>query len=282
MQSLSQLRDQAQSIETIKLITQALGDIAALKLKERRVTVEQNIRFFHEIQELYRLVKFLAAKAKLEPKTKKAKEGRTIAVLLTSNQHFYGGLDQEVSRLYISQTQNLTCDRLVIGGMGKTLLTENKYPHQFESIIYTQEYPSLDELRTLAAKLFEYSKVLVFHNKFKTILTSSPAISDVSASDIAELDAHDAPYYIAEPDLDQMLEFFESQILILLFQSLFLEVDIIRLSARMVSMNTAGDNADKLYSEDKWHILEAKKHILNLEILNTYSGIIRKGKLGRG
>lgn len=276
MLSLAQLRDQSSSTESLKLITQALGDIAALKLKERRATVEQNIKFFHEVQDLYRLVKYLALKKGLRPKAKKSKEGKTIVVLMTSNQHFYGGIDQELSEFFIKQTTNLQCDRIVIGSIGKSILYESKYPHQFESIIFTQDYPTLEQLKDLAKRVFEYSRILVFHNKFKTILTSQPAISDVSASDVESLDTHNSLYYIAEPDLDQMLEFFESQILILLFQSLFLEVDIIRISARMVSMNAAGDNADKLFSQDKRRILDAKKHLLNLELLNTYSGLIRK------
>lgn len=239
------------------------------------MSVEQNIKFFKEISELYRIVKAIALKRGYL-KSKRG-SGKTICVLITSNQHFYGELDAELTNFYLTQTKNLACDRLVIGNMGKSLLKSLGYSLPFESIIFKKEFPLLDELKSLADKVFEYSKVLVYHSKFVTILDSEPTVSDITASDTKSIDVvKTGLLYIFEPDVDKMIQFFESQILILLFQTIFLEADITRQAARMIAMNSATDNAGKLYEKDRRQILQAKKRLLDLQIQETYAGILNK------
>jgi F-type H+-transporting ATPase subunit gamma len=273
MLSLTQLKSQIESTETIKQITEALGDIAALKLQQTRSTVEQNIRFFKEMSDLYRLIKYMAIQKKVHESYKKPKEGQTVCVLLTSNQHFYGGLDLELTGLFIKQTLTLNCDRVVVGSIGKSILTDRGFTQKYEAIGFKQEYPTLEELRELSQKVFQYSKILVFHNKYKTILTSIPSISDISASDVEATVPENFPFYIAEPDVDKMLDFFESQILILLFQAIFLEVDITRAAARMIAMNAAQDHAIELFDQDSKEILRSRKRMIDLEIMQTYAGM---------
>lgn len=277
MQSLNNLKAQIEATETIKSITQALGDIAAIKLKATRRSVEQNIQFFHDINRVYRLIKAIAIQKKIYKPQKRIKEGQGVAVLLTSNQHFYGGIDKEVIRFFIDNTSNLNCDRIVIGQMGKTLLPTMAYNHPFQAIQFKKDVPNLEELNNLTNMVFQYSQIRVFHNKFVTVLSSIPTVSDISASDIDTKEVGDTILYIVEPDVDKMIEFFESQILFLLFEAIFLEVDIVRQAARMISMNSAEENANKIFQGQRKQILEAKKQILNLQILETYAGILNKG-----
>lgn len=281
MQTLAQLKQQAETIQSIKLITQALGDVATFKLTSTRKFVEQNIDYFQEITQVYRLVKLLAIKANRYHKVKKAKEGKTVSVLLTSNQHFYGGLDTEVTEYFLENSKNIESDKIVVGLMGKEGVIAKGKGIQFESVIFKKDFPQLIELKNLSDRVFQYSRILIFHNKFVTLLNSEPTVSDISASDIESIEAssksHELPfYYIVEPELEQIVSFFESQILILLFQAVFLEVDIARQAARMIYMNQAGFNADKQSANLRRHLLQARKQKLNTAIIETFSGMMRR------
>lgn len=276
MQNRAQLKEQINLTRAIQSITQTLGDIASIKLKENRFSAEQNIRFFHEISGIYRLVKSIAIKRNIYKKPIKAKEGQTVIILLTSNQHFYGGLDQELTAFFITNTQKIKARLIVIGNMGKNILTQANYPYRFNSIIFEKDKPTPQELNNLTNDVFQYSKILVFHNQFETILSSKPTISDISASDIETLKFVPTDMYLIEPDLQKIVNLFESQIISLLFRSIFFEVDITRQASRMISMNQAGDNVDKLYATQNREMLNIKKHLLNLQLMETYAGLLKK------
>lgn len=281
MQTLAELKQQVQTIQSLKLITQALGDVATFKLTSTRKFVEQNIDYFQEITQVYRLVKLLAIKANRYHKVKKAKEGKTVCLLLTSNQHFYGGLDTEITEYFLKNTRDLDSDKIVVGLIGKQEVLAKGKDKNFDSVVFKKDFPSLVELKSLTDSVFAYSKVLIFHNKFVTILNSEPTVSDISASDIESIEETSKSktlpfYYLVEPELEKIIDFFESQVLTLLFQAVFSEVDIVRQAARMIYMNQAGLNADKQAENLRRHILQARKQKLNQQILEAYSGIMKR------
>lgn len=287
MQTLNQLKQQSETIASIRDISQALGDIATTKLKATRASVEQNIKFFQEISQVYRLVKTIVQNSnknstafKQYLKIKQSKNNQTICVLLTSSQHFYGGLDNELTRFYIDSTSDLNCQRIVIGAMGQDTLDSSGVSFKYQFLTFKKDFPTLDELNNLAKEVFSFTKILVFHTKFVTVLNQVPTASDISFSESVssqkQLTKQGRIYYLVEPEIGKMMQFFESQILILLFQAIFLEVDIARLAARMIAMNQAGDNAEKQFAQLHKQILTAKKQALNLQMQETYAGLINK------
>src|SRR5205085_426519 len=137
-------------------------------------TVTHNIYFFHQVSQVYRMVKEIAlknpaARANYLNKLKKTKNGKTLVLLITSNAHFYGSLDTELSEFFIKQTLNLECDRMVIGKSGIDYLLGRRYNHKFDKITFKKEFPDFDELKALIDKVFKYSKVYAFYTKFETL-----------------------------------------------------------------------------------------------------------------
>ncbi len=270
MPSLKQQRDNLETIESIKLITQALADIATTQIKMKKKSVEQNIKYFGEINEVYHTVKLLAAvnhHSKLAPKN-----NRTARILLTSNNRFNGGLDDELTSFYIRDVGDQDCERIIVGSTGIALLQARNYDKPYQTIKLKRDFPTLEELKSLIEKIGSYSKVFVYHVKFLTLLSQEPTVTDVSETETEEdFNAHPV-HFILEPEIDKMMMFFQNQIFTVLFQAIFLESDIARTAARMISMNQAEENAEKMLQQEKKALLRLKKQLLNRRILETVAG----------
>jgi len=60
MANLRDIKQQIDSTETIRMLTQALGDIATAKLKETRGSMQHTVDYFQQVSVLYRTVKSIA------------------------------------------------------------------------------------------------------------------------------------------------------------------------------------------------------------------------------
>lgn len=271
-----QLKEELETIESIKLITQALGDIATAQIKQRRESVELNIQYFHEILDLYHIVRGIALKTKEYKDFQKKKNGKTVCILVTSNYKFNGNLDIELTNFFASNVIRTEADLVVLGKLGGELLEAHKFGKPFEKLVLTKDYPTLEELSRLVEKIQSYSRILVFHSKFVTLLNQEPAVTDITADGIEEVKAEKKIAYLLEPEVDKMIRFFEDQILLLLLQAIFLESEIARTAARMVSMNQAEEEAEKLLDSKDKEALKMRKNLVNLRIIESFAGRRRK------
>lgn len=278
MSTLRQLTDQLDNTKSIKLITQALGDIATLQIKATRKSVQQNILYFQEISQVYRAVKLIARKNQVADKSSLSKNGKTVLVLTTSNNHFNGGLDSELVGFYLRSLPDFPdADKILIGNLGiKSIDTMGGLSGAVQKLTFVRDFPTLEELGKLSDMVNPYSRVLVFHSKFETLLSQKPVMSDISETDDVTEKEEVGVNYILEPEIGKMLSFFQSQILILLFQAIFLDADIARTAARMVSMNQAEDNAEKLINSNQKDTLRLRKNLINRRILESFAGMQRR------
>jgi F0F1-type ATP synthase gamma subunit len=203
------------------------------------------------------------------------KNGKTVCVLLTSNSSFYGGLDEEVVEFFVSKTKGMQADVIVAGSTGKRLLTGRNYQQKYEYIQFKKDSADSIELQALAKRVFEYSQVLVYYTKFVTLLDQQPTFTDLMGMATSQELQSIPNHYILEPEIDVMLEFFEGQILILLFQSIFIDVEIAHLAARMIAMNQAENSAEKAIDTQLKRITRLNRQLQDRQSINTYNGLFK-------
>lgn len=271
MANLRDVKQEIENTETIRMLTQALGDIATAKLKETRGSMEHSVQYFQQVSVLYRTIKSIAMRSR-KPLPKKKTIPRTMVILLTSNSRLYGGLDNSLTKFFYENTIKLECDRIVVGSFGAEILRALSYPQHFENNNFKKDDPTFEELQAFAPKVFNHERILVFYSKFRTLLNQEPFISDISTSYLEDSNFKTPFHYITEPEVEKILSFFDNQISFLLFQAIFLEVNLSRLAARMTSMNQAEINAGKELKKEQKTLLKIRKQITNLRILETYSG----------
>lgn len=278
MSNISSLKSQVGQIGSIKEITQAMADIATSQIKQRRATAERNIRYFREIFTLYQTVKLIALQSKRYKETQREKNGKTALILLTSNNKFNGDLDVKLTNFFLTNSYGMQAERIVVGVSGQELLKGKRVNFKYQTMKFAKDYPSVAETDSLVDQVFAYSKVLVYHTRFITLLSQEPAVTDITATE--SLDKNVKPeeiHFLLEPEIDKMIAFFEDQMLLLLLQSIFLESEIARTAARMISMNQAEQAAEKMLELQKKSLFHGRKALANMKIVENFASTLGAG-----
>ena len=266
----------------LKLVAQAFTELASIKLQRIRHRIERNRIFFDEISEVFGAVAQLADKKGIVPKLEKK---GTVALILTSNSKFYGGLERRLLRFYQDSLANYPAERVLIGhsaanffqseALRTSEVLRTNGALRTKSIILHQDLPSDSELKQISDLISRYSKVLVFYPRFQSILLQKPFVVDLTHSGLLSKPAKVTIDYILEPELTKMWQFFDGQIQKLLLEQTFLEAELARTAARLTSMDQAQESADKALSTLRKTLAAAKRSLNNRKILDTESSIFR-------
>lgn len=263
--------------QSFKMIAQAYSEISNQKLKRIRADVERNRVFFDDISKVYSLVRVIAGKKGIIlPKTKKR-----VCILQTSNYRFYGNIDSAIIQFFIEQTKNLDTHRVIIGKTGIEYFETNKIFPDFTPMILKNDQPSSSELTAFVEVTKSYNQVLIFYSRLKSLLVQLPAVTDITET------SHNIPtskdgnfHYIFEPEITKTLQFFDSQILILLIEQAFLESEVARTASRFISMDQAETEANKYIKQYSTIKAYTENNLRNNQLLESISSIlaIRKGQ----
>ncbi len=288
--TIKQIQDRIEAGLSLKSLTESYTEIASLKLRAIRDDVQQNATFFEELAKVYNLVKQIAAKEQLKVNFK-TKD--TLSIIITSNYRFYGNINTRLAEVYVKQTATYKTDMLVIGLTGQQFLKPLLHSSNLQFLIFKKDTPNELELQQLGQFIQPYNRVLVYYSQFKSVLVQLPVIKDITQSQISGVAAatselarvSDTLGFILEPEIAEMLVFFDSQMGALLLQEAFLEAELSRTAARLISMDEAQDNAGKYIKVEKNMLNIQKKSIVNMRILetiNAFAKISRESKLKGG
>lgn len=275
--TIKQLNQIIEEGEALKTIAQVYTDIASAKLKKIRNAVEANRFFLNELTSVYKVVKEMGLRKGILPK----KNNKTISILITSNYHFYGDINNKLIKFYLNNIPNLTTDQIIIGQTAVTYLQEIDYlarsPIKYAPFILQSDYPKLDELNKLVSVIQPYQQILVFYSELKTVMTQIPRYKDITQNPSyqAKMAKEEKlePIFIFEPELKKILDFFESQVTNLLLQQAFLESELARTGSRLVSMDQAQTNAEDYLREQRKTLFQLKKTISNSRLLETFTAL---------
>ncbi len=264
MALLKQITGILEEETALKLVAQTYGELALTKLQRIRSTIEKNRDFVREVGQTYYLIKAMSA---VEGKTPKNKKG-TISLLLTSNNHFYGDLENQLIKLYASHTPEFETDRVVVGQTAAEYLRAVGYRYPFEEKVFRSDLPENQELAGMVDRIQNYERVFVYHSRMQSILVQQPTFTDLTGSPAFTQElANQVFYYIFEPEVTKMLEFIERQIVALLLEQTFLEAELARTAARLVAMQEAQNNAGKEITKQKKLLAQIRRRVFNNRLL---------------
>lgn len=263
--------------ESLKAITQAYSEIANLKIKRIRAQVERNRIFFQEIKNIYALVKNLSIKKKIKmtPKPKK-----TVSIVLTSNYRFYGSINSELLKYFVSSTQKLDTDRIMVNKAAiEYFRAVSHLEGEDKEVLLKGDQPDTQELLNLVNLVRDYNQVLVFYSSMKSLLNQVPTVVDITASSSVippngGIHTNNGNFkFIFEPELAKILEFFDSQIITLLLEGTFLESELSRTASRFISMDQAETQANKMIKDYLTLKAYVKRNMDNNKILENFASM---------
>lgn len=246
-------------------------------MKSARDALRQNKEFYDDIKILYKEVRSGAEKSRLL-ESDQSKD--LISIALTSNRRFYGTQNIDIVKEFLEDISRKKTDAMVIGLTGQTYLRGVEANKPIEMMLFKDDYPSAKEVYRLLDKVKQYRKVLLYHPFYVNLMTQRPTSTDITYTPSEEEIKETAKKsYIFEPELKQILNFFETHVRFLLFRRSLLEVELARTSARLVAMVGAEERSDKLIYKKKLELNKARKSLINARLLETVSGAKRWSKV---
>ncbi|MCL4367554.1 F0F1 ATP synthase subunit gamma [Patescibacteria group bacterium] len=273
MPTIRQISQTLEESNSLKMVAQAYSEISAVKLQKIRAGIEKNRLFTEEIGKLYHMVQTAATRRSVVSHS--SKKG-TISIVLTSNDRFYGSLETELTRFFLVNTTKIRTDRLVIGRTAIDQLKSIKYFHTYQPLVFQNDLPSTTEIHQIAQLIDHYKQVVVYYSSFQSVLIQKPTATDItqSATETVSVKTADKLDYIFEPEVEQMLDFFNNQITMLLLEQTFFEAELARTAARLISMDQAQSNAEDFIKEQKRQLAAAKRSLENVYLLETIASLL--------
>ncbi len=271
--TIRQITGEIEQAYALKQISIAYTEIASNKLHKIRSMVEKNRSFLTELSGVYKIVKQQAYQRKLlQPKKKK-----TVSVLLTSNEHFFGNINQALTAYFTNAMKDGVSDLVVIGNTANEWLKGVGYKAPYTFVHLQRDYPTNQELDGLVQTIKDYNQIVVFHSQMKTVLLQTSTSVDITQTTYlrhvsAEEQARE--FFIFEPELVKILDFFEREVMNLLLQQAFLEANLSQTASRLVAMDQSQLNADKVISGENILLDHARRTIANTRLLETYSALM--------
>lgn len=236
------------------MLTRSYQEHAIGQINFARYSVLYARSFAEDLAQIFANVKtaYLRGVVRKNIKSVVKKNGKDLWVLVAANNKLYGDIILRTTRLFISkvkQTDPNKVDLVVIGHQGKNIIDQSGLEHPYEYLEIPDTNVNADFLKKLTSKLLVYENIYVFYGKYNNLISQTPVqvalsgeIPDVNPKDAEELRKQS---FLFEPTLEEILSFFENQILSLLLNQTVQEAQLARFASRINAMETAQGNIQK-------------------------------------
>ena len=249
MEQRAKLKEDIGLNKNLKLLTRAYQEHALQQISFARFTVLGTRDFSEQLKEIFFNVKssYKRALALAEQQGKnlsRKKNGKQVYVLITANNKLYGELIPKICQLfYKNAKENPKADLIIVGKQGKEFLTEAKLGRPYLYFNVPDTKVTMEFMQPLATKLLEYEGVTVFCGKFNNLVSQEPIKAFLTGDIILDKDRKASnDDYVFEPDLEEILTFFENQIFSLILNQTIQEAQLARFAARIQAMEAAQNN----------------------------------------
>jgi len=278
MSRIGEQKSRINDIEAARYITGALRDISAVELKRLRKRFEQNDMFYSELRELFQLVWRIASADNNDVVV--TKSTKSLYIAYTTNRHFYGSLNHDVMKKFIAGT-NAKDSCLIIGDVGKEIwMSKGQKRREVSFLSFAGDEPDVNEKSALMKQVEEHKHVYVFYPGFTSVFHQDVEMVDITFRptknpSTKKEEYEDLPQYLFEPDLSEMVSFFNNQVRYALFERLLLETQISRVAARLVKMDTADQNAHDIIKLETRSLRRIRTSFSSKRTLETVVGYIQ-------
>ncbi|KKW18193.1 MAG: hypothetical protein UY60_C0018G0003 [Parcubacteria group bacterium GW2011_GWB1_50_9] len=261
--------------------------IAAAAMRRIRNSVLENRAFhlglnaiFQEIKRAYeREVHGLAQQhgtAKKKTISFVTRDRKSAIVFLSANTPLYGEVIARTFSAFVAEAEKNVSDAVVVGRIGRTLFEETFPARPFAYFDFPDTSIAIENLKAISTYLTRYERVLVFHGRFKSLISQEAAISSISGDLLAAPDPEkdgEETKYIFEPSLETIVIFFETEILGSLLEQVFHESRLAKLASRMVLLDRASVAVDRAFVRTVSRRSQLQHRVFNRKQLDSLAGV---------
>ena len=275
-----QLKEDIAINQNFKLLTRSYQEHAIGQINFARYSVLGSREFTRDLSGIFGNVKSSYKNLLLRKNTKKLvkKNGREVWILITANNKLYGDLIMKICKLFASHVRlsdpNMV-DLIIIGRQGRNYFNELNINRPYKYYEIPDVNVNVDLLKEICQNFISYENVIVYYGKFNNIISQIPSIVSLSSGEVLEDKEQDLDRaatlpeneekktFIFEPTIEEVLIFFEKQILSLLLNQTVQEAQLARFASRINAMEIAQNNIQK-----KLDSLNKKEKVLKAMEMN--------------
>lgn len=281
MATVEEKKNQLEDVKTVHFISSALVEVSAAKMQLLKSKLEENAKYYEEIGALYGAVKLTAAARDELPIENVSKKETTVSVVFTSNRRFYGAVNRQLIIDFVSRTSKTKTDCIVIGDTGRAVIENMKGAPRCNYHSFGADQPTFAEMKAFLKKVSVYSKVFIYYPHFASVFHQDTTVLDVTHAPLYE--GTESPIdYIFEPELPELLAFFESRIRFLLFRRAMLETELARTAARFSAMSGAEQQSEATVEKLQHFITTLENNDANRQLLESLTGFSKFAQWKQG
>lgn len=272
------IQSQVELVNTLKFIAQAFEEISVMRMRKVRESVVDSREFvkqistvFHDVKSSYQeKIKELMAHKKLAG-AQPAVEDKKLAILISANSKLYGEVVNTVFQRFYESSKASNVDLLIIGKLGKELYERETDKKNYLYFEIPDSEVFIQDIQAIMYHLIRYDDIDVYYAHFENILHQSALVSNITGDEPFEVEEaatkQESTKFFFEPDLEEILTVFKTQVFIALFKQTVHEAHLAHFASRVTAMEQALINVERqsqiLYSEQrKAHKQEENKKIL--------------------
>lgn len=233
-------------------VVNAYEEIASIRMRRVKKSVLEMRVYLEGVHDIFEQVRS-SYKREIPKENNIIREtnGKTVAVFLSSNSGLYGSIVSETFDLFISYIkENPAVVPVIIGKVGKRLYSSYLGSYDFKYFNLPDSGLHDTDIRKIFGEIVKYEVIVVFHGKFRDVLSQVPSMISITGDDLKVSSAEKSvDKYLFEPNLLTILSYFEKQIVSSLFEQSVYESNLSKYASRMVGLDSARDNIERLISD---------------------------------
>lgn len=257
---LKDITEEIIEISSLRELTQVYGEIASTRMKKIRGYVLRNREYLGAIKSIFedtlaayaQKISKLVAEGKLSKGSQVtflAHNGKPVSVLISSNTGFFGSIVKETFDKFIAEVRQENAEVTIVGKVGRSLFLEAEPRRPYIFFDLPDYGIDTTKLAEVIKHLVQYSQIKIYYGKFQSVVTQRPDIQTISAGTQVTGDVADPKVqYLFEPNVEDILMFFETQIFASVFDQSIRESQLSKFASRIIAMDAASQNIEKRIS----------------------------------
>ena len=262
-------------------IVEAYQEIAALRMRRVKKSVLQNRDFLMGLNDIYaQVVSSYKTFPKIRKKSKKdflrKTTKKSVSILLSANTGLYGDIVRRTYELFLREVEKEDTDIVIIGRYGKKFYDSSSYKKPYKYYDFSDSGMDEENAKKILIYITQYENIFVYHGYFEDILSQKAVKTAVTGSDMTDLTSSGRVLtnvrYIYEPTIEDILSFFEKEILSSIFEQSVYESSLSKFSSRMISLDYAMVNIKGLQKKTDFRMRKLRHTLTNKSQQNLMSG----------
>jgi len=279
MASLKSIKERILSIRSTRKVTSAMKMVSSAKLHKAQNRIEHMLLYSNA---LYRVMKNLLSNDFSTDLSEERSVNRIAIVAFSSDTALAGAFNANIIRELEKSLEYYKGKEIRLYTVGKKVYDAIRksgieITHNYEDLAAKPDYKIISELASLFIQQFrdhEIDRVEVIYHHFKSAGSQElirenllPVVLDTETEDkVSSVD------YIYEPSREELLKVLIPKSIKLKLYTVLLDSNASEHAARMVAMQAATDNADRLINDLTLAYNKSRQQAITSELLDIISG----------